>query len=93
MRAPAPVGQGAAASEAGNALCFLCSRKNPGPLGNTMPHVEKKRGGGGRERKEKAKEINASRLGSRPWDGFNSPILGLLSFTHRFILGHLLVNK
>lgn len=54
MRAPAPVGQGAAASEAGNALCFLCSRKNPGPLGNTMPHVEKK--GEGEEEKEKKRQ-------------------------------------
>lgn len=55
MRAPAPVGQGAAASEAGNALCFLCSRKNPGPLGNTMPHVEKKRGRGRKRKKRKGK--------------------------------------
>lgn len=70
MRAPAPVGQGAAASEDGNALSFLCSRKNPGPLGNTMPHVEKK-GGEEEKEKKKAKEINATRLGSRHWDGFN----------------------
>lgn len=64
MRAPASVGQEAAASEDEHAQCLLCSRKNPGSLGNTMLNVEEKKEEG-RERKEKAKEINASRSGGR----------------------------
>lgn len=52
MSALAPVGQEAAASEDGKTLCFLCYRKNLGPLGNIKLQVEEKAEAGWRKKRK-----------------------------------------